>query len=287
MNKAIYIGELTLNVNLSSDGRATTSVGDRAVTAAMLDAAMGVETLFIGEAAADTVGDHIVGTLQRANVDTTSVDRFTEGAGAVRIASGDTPDSDSKAVLHASYPAEAVNPIWPRINEGDVFVYGSFMALDKRNHKSVLDLLSYAAARKAETVYLPYFDSRHVARTTRIMPEVWECLEAASLVIATVGDLATLFPGEAPADAFHDHILFYCRRCLVLDYDNLAMHFFDGDKSWTLKCHPSKDDSFHWTSAAVAGAVRALTEGRRDPDDIMEAANETAHSALSELEGVS
>ena len=283
MNKAIYIGELTLNVNLSSDGRATTSVGDRAVTAAMLDAAMGVETLFIGEAAADTVGDHIVGTLQRANVDTTSVDRFTEGAGAVRIASGNTPDSDSKAVLHASYPAEAVNPIWPRINEGDVFVYGSFMALDKRNHKSVLDLLSYAAARKAETVYLPYFDSRHVARTTRIMPEVWECLEAASLVIATVSDLATLFPGEDPARSYRDHILFYCPRCLVTDYDNLRMHFFDRDASWTLDCHPTVHDYNHWTSAALAGALRAIAEGTSDPDDIMAKANETAHSNLASI----
>lgn len=282
MNKAIYIGELTLNVSLHPDGRATTSVGDRAVTAAMLDAAMGVDTLFIGEAAADTVGDHIVSTLQRAKVDTTSVDRFTEGAGAVRIVSATAPDSDSKAVLHATYPAEPVNPIWPRINEGDVFVYGSFMALDKRNHKSVLDLLSYADARKAETVYLPYFDSRHVPRTTRVMPEVWECLEAASLVIATVGDIAALFPGETPAAAFRDHILFYCRRCLILDYDNLAMHFYDGDRSWTLPCHPTADDSARWTAAAIAGAVRALTEGRRDPDELMEAANETAHSTLGE-----
>ena len=281
MNKAIYIGELTLNVTLSSADTAVTRVGDRAVTAAMLDAKMGVDTLFVGEASADTVGDHIVGTLSHAGVDTSSVDRFTEGASPVRIASAATPDSDSRTVLHASYPSEPVDPIWPRVNEGDVMVYGSYMAIDKRNHKAVIDLVTYARARKAHTVYLPYFDSQLVPRTTRIMPEVWECLEQASLIIATVDDLATLFPGETPADAFRSHILFYCRRCLVLDYADLSMRFFDGDASWTLKCHPTADDSFHWTAAAIAGAVRALTEGTTDPDDIMAKANETAHSRLS------
>lgn len=61
-----------------------------------------------------------------------------------------------------------------------------------------------------------------------------------------------------------------------------ACSFFDGDSSWTLKCHPTAGDRFHWTSAAIAGAVRALTEGVTDPDDIMAKANETAHSILSE-----
>lgn len=282
MNKAIYIGELTLNVTLSPAGTAVTRVGDRAVAAAMLDAAMGVDTMFVGEASADTVGDHIVDTLAGAHVDTTSVDRFTEGASPVRIASAATPDDDSRSVLHAAYPSEPVNPIWPRVNEGDVMVYGSYMAIDKRNHKSVIDLVSHARARKAHTVYLPYFDRQLVPRITRIMPEVWECLEQATLIIATVDDLATLFPGETPADAFRSHLLFYCRRCLVIDYADLTMRFFDGDASWTLKCHPTADDSFHWTAAAIAGAVRALTEGTTDPDDIMAKANETAHSRLSQ-----
>ena len=80
MNKVIFIGELTLNVSLLPDGNASTRVGDRAVGAAMLDGRMGVETLFVGEAGADAVGDHIVSRLTDARVDTKSVDRFTEGA---------------------------------------------------------------------------------------------------------------------------------------------------------------------------------------------------------------
>lgn len=282
MNKAIYIGELALNVTLpvGKGGVASTSIGDRIVSAAMLDGKMGVETLFVGEAAADPVGDHLVNALNEAGLDTASVDRFTEGASPVRIESGKA--GDDRAVLHASYPSEPVNPVWPRVNEGDVVVYGSFMVLDKRNHARVMDLVNHARARKAETVYMPYFDLRQVPRTTRIMPEVWECLEGASMVIATTGDLQALFPGEDAGAAFKDHILFYCRRCLVMDFATLTMRFYDGDESWTLKCHPTENSEPQWTAGAVAGAVRALTEGMRDPDDIMAKANETAHSELSE-----
>ena len=280
MNKVIFIGELTLNVSLLPDGNASTRVGDRAVGAAMLDGRMGVETLFVGEAGADAVGDHIVSRLTDARVDTKSVDRFTEGATAVRIAS--TQGTPDKAVTHTSYPAEPVNPVWPRINEGDVVVFGSYMSLDPRNHDRILELLAHARARKATVVYLPYYEPGQVTRITRVMPEVFENLEAASMVLATTADLAELYPGVEPEAAFRDHVRFHCNRCMVLDYDGLKRRFFDGDDSWTLDCHCTDGTEFDWTVGAIAGVTRALVEGMKDPDDIMAKANETAHSNLAD-----
>lgn len=282
MNKVIFIGQLTLHVSLRPDGTATTRVGDRAVGAAMLDGSMGVDTLFVGEAGADAVGDHIVSSLEAQKVDTTSVDRFTEGATSVRI----TSEAESKPVEHSALPAEPVNPVWPRINEGDVVVFGSMMSLEGRNHQRLLELVEHARARKAQVVYLPYFEEGQVNRITRVMPEVFDNLEAAGLVVATVNDLKAIFPGEDVADikkVFADHIRFHCSRCLVMDYETKTMHFFDGDESWTLKCHKSDNSEFDWTVGAIAGVTRALVQGVKDPDEIMNAANETAHSHLASL----
>ncbi|WP_289872008.1 hypothetical protein [uncultured Duncaniella sp.] len=61
MNKTIYIGELALNVSLCADGHADTGVGDWAVNAAVLDGQMGLPTIWVGEAADGTVGDHMQG----------------------------------------------------------------------------------------------------------------------------------------------------------------------------------------------------------------------------------
>lgn len=278
MNKAIYIGELALNVSLCADGRAETGVGDWAVNAAVLDGRMELPTIWVGEAAAGTVGDHILKYLRQANVGTDSVDRFTEGVSPVRVfADGDT----STTVNHSNYPKEPVNAVWPRIDEGDVVVYGSYMALEERDHARVLDLLKHARARKAYLVYLPYFETHQVPRITRVMPSVFDCLELADLVVGRDADITAIFPEHDMDAIFKDHILFYCRRFLHLDPKAKMMHFYEGDKSWTKECHPTDNTEFQWSAGALAGAVRALTEGRRDADDIMEAANETAHSELA------
>lgn len=278
MKKAIFIGELTLNNTLLPDRGVKAHVGDRIVAAALLDGSMDLPTTFVGETASDAVGDRIVTTLADAKVDVSSIDRYTDGASAVRIAASDL---SAAPAIHTDYPPEPVNPVWPRIDEGDVVVFGGFMAIEERNHARVLELVRYARSRKAEVVYLPYFETSKVRRITRVMPQIFDNLEAATMVMASADDLAAIFPGETPDKTFKDHILFYCPRCLVVDHKEMQMHFFDHDRSWTAKCHPSDTSVDDWVAGAVAGTVRALAEGMRDPDDLMERANETAHSTLA------
>ncbi|MDE5953866.1 MAG: hypothetical protein K2H08_11565 [Duncaniella sp.] len=278
MNKAIYIGELALNVSLCADGHADTGVGDWAVNAAVLDGQMELPTVWVGEAADGTVGDHIIDYLRKANVGTESVDRFSEGVSPVRVFAG---NDTSTAVDHKDYPKEPVNALWPRIDEGDIVVYGSYMALEARNHSRVIDLLKHAKSRKAYLVYLPYFEWHQVPRITRVMPSVFDCLELADLVVARNTEIAAIFPDHDIDSIFKDHIHFYCPRFLDLEPESKIMRFFEGDKSWTKECHPSGNTEFQWSAGALAGIVRALTEGKRDADEIMDYGNETAHSELA------
>lgn len=278
MNKAIFIGELALNISLCADGHAETGVGDWAVNAAMLDGKMGVPAIWVGEAAAGTVGDHIVRALDSAGVATGSIDRFTEGVSPVRVfAKG----SEGAVVDHSNFPAEPVNAVWPRIEEGDVVVYGSYMTLEDRDHARLLDFLKYAKSRKAYLVYLPYFESHQVPRITRVMPSVFDCLELADLVVGRDADIRAIFPEPDMVAVFKDHILFYCRRFLYMNPADKTMRFFDGDESWTLQCHPTDNTEFQWSAGALAGIVRALAEGKRDADELMGCGNETAHSELA------
>jgi len=278
MNKAIYIGELALNVSLGADSRADVGVGDWAVSAAIIDGRMELPVAWVGEAAADTVGDYIIATLEAAKVSCTSVDRFTEGVSPVRV----MKEGDRlTAADHSRYPLEPVNAVWPRIDEGDVVVYGSYMALEERNHARLLELLRYAKARKAFLVYLPYFESHQVTRITRVMPSVFDNLELADLVTGRDADIRAIFSGSDMDAIFKNHILFYCRRFLLLDPATSVMKFYDASESWTHRCSPSAGNPFQWSAGALAGIVRALTEGRRDPEEIMNFAGETAGSSLA------
>lgn len=281
MNKVIYIGELTLNISLAGSGSASTRVGDWLVTAAMLDGQMGVETLFVGEAGADAAGDHIVKTLEEAKVDVGSIDRFTEGATPVRVEHAD-PESTARPVIHSAFPTEPVNPVWPRVNPGDILVFGSYMAIEPRCHAQVLDLVKYAKARKATVVYLPFFAKEQVPRITRVMPAVFDNFEQADMIVCRAADLQALFPGESPEAAFKNHLNFYVNRFMFVDYDTLHLRIFDGpNASWTLQCHPTTNSRLQWESGVLAGLSKAMTEGVTDPDALMNAANETAHSNLA------
>lgn len=278
MNKAIYIGELALNISLDANGHAETGVGDWAVNAAMLDGRMDLPTIWIGEAAAGTVGDHMVRNLSESGVNTDSIDRFTEGVSPVRIFA---PGEPASTINHSNLPKEPVNAVWPRIDEGDVVVYGSYMTLEERDHARLLDLLKHAKARNACLVYLPYFESHQVPRITRVMPAVFDCLELADIVVGRDADVRAIFTESDMVDVFKDHILFYCSRFLHLDPAAKKMRFFIGEESWSLQCHPSDNSEFQWSAGALAGIVRALAEGKRDPEDIMAGGNETAHSELA------
>ena len=278
MNKAIYIGELALNVSLCADGHAETGVGDWAVSAAVLDGRMELPTVWVGEAAKGTVGDHIIKYLQDSKVGTSSVDRFTEGVSPVRVfAGGDT----STTVSHSNYPADPLNSVWPSINEGDIVIYGSYLMIENRSHARMIDFLKNAKARKAYLVYLPYFEAHQVPRITRVMPAIFDCLELADLVVGRDADIRAIFASGNMDAVFKDHILISCRRFLHLDPAAKVMRFFDGSESWTKQCHPTTNTEFQWSAGALAGVVRALTEGKRDPDELMEYGNETAHSELA------
>lgn len=279
MNKAIFIGELALNVKLCTDGRADTGVGDWGVNAAIIDGKMELPTYWMGEAAANPVGDHIVKVLEDAGIDCKSVDRFSEGVSPVRVLSN---DNEGSCVDHSRYPQEPVSAIWPRIDEGDVVIYGSYMVIEERDHARVLEFLRNAKARKALLVYIPFFEKHQVPRITRVMPQIFDCLELADIVVGRDKDVKTIFTGSDDIAAiFKDHILFYCPKFINIDFDKLQLRFFDGESSWTRDCHPTTNTEFQWSSGALAGIVRALTEGQRDPDEIMNFANETAHSELA------
>lgn len=279
MKKAVYIGELALNIALGSDGKAEIGIGDWAVSAATIDGRMGVPTLWIGEVAANAVGDHIVKALENYKVDCTSVDRFDKGLSPVRVI-GEGADSLNK-VDHSRYPSAPFKVLWPRIDEGDIVIYGSYMTLDERDHARLLELLHHAKARKATLVYLPYYEPHQVPRVTRVMPAVFDCLELADLVIAREADIKAIFGDEDIDSIFRNHILFYCRRYLNIDAGSHRLRFFDGDRSWTLDCRRTANTELQWSAGILAGAVRALAEGKNDPDEIMNHADETGHSELA------
>lgn len=264
--KIICIGECALDIVFGADGMPLGSMpGGRLANAAALLARDGMPVAMAGEAAADTVGDTVAAFLADAGVDTRSLDRFTEGRTPVTIF---MPGADGHiaATRYEDYAEECFDIVWPRIDEGDIVLFGGYYAIDRRMRRRMQPLLQHAAERKAVMVYLPGYLPQQEPRITRVMPAILENLELADMVCTRSVDLQLLFSTRDAATAYRNHIDFYCRALLNVDAAARTITYYSGREADSLELPLSPCASLIWNAGAAAGAVKALYESGATPE---------------------
>ena len=154
MSKVIAVGQACLDI-LHEEGRQVCSfVGGRIANMAMTLSHDGVEVEFVSECATDGVGDMIVDTLKKNGVGVKSVDRFTEGQSQVSLIFRDKVGNE-RFSEYVKYPDSRFDVLWPKIEENDIVVFGSFFSVEESVRQPLSELLAYAQDRKAIIVYLP------------------------------------------------------------------------------------------------------------------------------------
>lgn len=260
MRKIIIIGECTLDLlfpaaDCAADTMTVTAVpGGRLLNAAALLGDAGCDVTFVGDAATDPIGDFLVDFLGRHSVDTKSIDRFTDGITATNML---FPSSDTLCVR--DYPSQRFDVVWPRIEADDIVVFGTFFAVDSRVRSQLLDLLSYAAERKAIIAYLPGLLPRQTVRITSVMPAIYENLELTQLIISRSADLAPIFGRNSSEEIFKSTFEFYCPLMFDIDADKSRLTFFHS-KASEERSIAGIDSSLHGGAAAVAGVIKALID---------------------------
>ena len=207
MRKIIAIGESVVDTVFSGGKPLAAFIGGRIANTAASLGAMGLPVSMVSECGTDSVGQMVVDFLSEHRVDVKSIDRFTEGSTAFS-AIFKTPGEADKIVNYCSYPHDRFDVIWPRIDEGDIGVFGSLCAIDLPQRERLFELVSYASERKAIIIYLPGFQHGINFRITRVMPNILENLEISDIVIAHNRDINDIFPGESCEEAFRNHIEF-------------------------------------------------------------------------------
>lgn len=231
--------------------------GGRVVNAAAMMARDSLPVIMASEAAADPVGDRVVGFLSKAGVDVSSVDRFTEGHTPLSVYTGD--DSGNVTVTrYDDYGQDGFDIVWPRVDDDSIVVFGGYYAIDARMRQRMLPFLNHCAGRGALLVYLPGFPSWRERRITRVMPAILENLEMAHMVIADTRDLCNIFGSGDLADCYADHIVFYCRSMLGIDPGGRTITYFSGNETSRADIPGDVCMSLHWYAGAVAGVVASV-----------------------------
>ncbi|MDE6098913.1 MAG: hypothetical protein K2G24_08505 [Muribaculaceae bacterium] len=265
MKKIICIGECGLDI-IFRDGKPVDSMpGGRIVNAAALLAGMKLPVIMASEASTDNVGDIVTGFLKDSGVDISSVDRYPDGRTPITLYF--TDNSGLSAVTrYEQYPDECFDIVWPRVNEGDIVLFGGFYALDRRMRPRITQLLQHCSERKAVLVYLPGFLPQMEPRITRIMPAILENLEFANVVIARDADLRLIFGADTENAAYHNHIDFYCRSLVSVDINNHRISYYSGKEVTSVDIPSDRLQNLSWRAGVVAGVISALYELNATPE---------------------
>ncbi|MGM9845405.1 MAG: carbohydrate kinase family protein [Muribaculaceae bacterium] len=259
MKKIICIGECGLDIIFAGGAPVATTLSGRVAHVATLLARMDLPVLMASEAAADPVGDEVVGRLAAAGVDTAIIDRFVEGRTPVTIYTTDAA-APAVATRYEDYRDECFDIVWPRVDEADIIVVGDYYAIDPRMRRRMAQFLSHCAERKALVVYLPGYMMQQEPRITRVMPAILDNLEVADLVITRSADLKQVFGNGNATECYRDHIGFYSGSLINVDAAAGRVDYCSsGDVvSIDLDADATAADTLARRSGMIAGIVREL-----------------------------
>ena len=173
-----------------------------------------VPVTFISEVGKDQVGELILRFMEQNHISTQYIDRFPDGKSPVSLAFLDA-NRNAKYAFYKDYPTQRLEVPFPRIEADDIFIIGSYYALNPALRPRMVEFLQYAHERKAIIYYDLNFRKAHAHEAIRLMPTVLENLEYADIVRGSDEDFLNLFGEQAGDRVYADHIQFYCDRLIT------------------------------------------------------------------------
>ncbi|MEG1749268.1 MAG: carbohydrate kinase [Tannerellaceae bacterium] len=227
MRKVIGIGETILDIIFKNEQPHAAVPGGSVFNGLVTLGRLGVPVSFISEVGNDRVGDIIRRFMVANHISTDFVDRFPDGKSPISLAFLDE-NNNANYSFYKDYPSQRLEVPLPQINEDDIFIFGSYYALNPALRERMVEFLEYAKERKAIIYYDPNFRKSHVHEAIRLRPTVLDNLEYADIVRGSDEDFENLFKKTDPQKIYGDDIKFYCKR-LITTHGAGGVNLFAGD----------------------------------------------------------
>ncbi len=213
MRKVIGIGETILDI-IFRDNQPTAAVPGGSVFNGIVSLSRtGVPVCFISETGNDRVGDLILRFMRDNHIPTDHVNVFPDGKSPVSLAFLDE-HSDAEYIFYKNYPAQRLDVAFPRLEEDDIVVIGSYYALNPVLRDKVVELLEQARQQKAIVYYDPNFRSAHKEEAIKLAPTIIENLEYADIVRGSQDDFFYMYGLRDAERIYKEKIKFYCPNFL-------------------------------------------------------------------------
>ena len=172
---------------------------------------MRINVGFISETGNDRVGNIILQFMRENHIPTDHVNVFPDGKSPVSLAFLNE-QSDAEYIFYKDYPKQRLDVLFPKLEEDDIVMVGSYYALNPVLREKILELLDQAREKKAIIYYDPNFRSSHKNEAMKLAPTIIENLEYADIVRGSLEDFLYMYNMQDIDKIYKDKIKFYCPR---------------------------------------------------------------------------
>lgn len=213
MRKVIGIGETILDIIFQGDRPSAAVPGGSVFNGIVSLGRAGVPIGFISETGNDRVGNIILQFMRDNRIPTDHVNVFPDGKSPVSLAFLNDR-SDAEYIFYKDYPKQRLDVIFPKLEEDDIVMIGSYYALNPVLRDKVLELLEQAREKRAIVYYDPNFRSSHKDEAIKLTSTIIENLEYADIVRGSQEDFFYMYGLRDADKIYKDKIKFYCPNFL-------------------------------------------------------------------------
>lgn len=214
MRRVIGIGETLLDIIFQGEQPHAAVPGGSVFNGLVSLSRLGVPVAFISELGNDRVGEMVRRFMRENGMTTDYMDVYPDGKTPVSLAFL-SERKDAEYLFYTGYPDRRSETAFPPVSEDDIFVFGSFYALDPQIHPRIVELLEYVRERKAIVYYDPNFRKMHTHKAIHIRSTVMDNYEFADIVRGSDEDFLNLY-GRTDMDAvYRDEVQYYCKTLIT------------------------------------------------------------------------
>jgi fructokinase len=218
MAKVIGIGETVFDI-LFKNGQPVKAVPGGSVYNSIISLGRaGADAAFISEVGDDRIGEIILSHLRDSGVDASSVCSFTGGKSPLALAFLNERN-DAEYLFYKDYPNNRLEVEFPRIESGDIVLYGSYFVLNPVLREKTRAFLEYAKESGAILYYDINFRKNHVAERIKLGEALLENLEFADIVRGSADDFRYLYEMTDADKIYKEKIKFYCPNFIFTSGD--------------------------------------------------------------------
>ena len=224
MRKVFGIGETILDIIFENDQPRRAVVGGSVLNGMVSLSRLGAQVTFISEVGTDRVGDIVFNFMHENGMTTNCIERFQGRKSPVSLAFLGK-DKSAEYIFHTDYPDKRLNSQFPEINENDIFVFGSFYALNPLIRSRFLEFLKEAKRCKALIYYDPNFRASHKSDVHELRDSVAENCEFANIVRGSDEDFFHLYDKTDVSEIYSGIIKQHC-NCFITTHGADGVNLF-------------------------------------------------------------